>query len=95
VLIPSWFALQTFGSSHASSGPPVQVRPARRATVPNLVGMRACKAERVALAAGLIVRHVPRRRCNAQVVVQKPAPGSIIPRDTPRWTVKLRLARPG
>ena len=78
VLPSTWLALQTVGTGHATSSPPVRVTPRRKATVPNLVGMRACKAERIALAAGLIVRHVPRNRCNGRVIAQKPAPGSIV-----------------
>lgn len=95
VLLPSWLALQTLGSGQATNGP-VRVtppHPRRRATVPNLVGMRACKAERIALAAGLIVRGVPKSRCDARVIFQQPAPGSIVRALAPRNTVKLRLGR--
>src|SRR5205085_3912484 len=59
-LLLSWLALQSWGTGHASSDSPVQVE--RPFTVPNVIGMRACPAERVALAAGRIVRHVPSRR---------------------------------
>jgi hypothetical protein len=97
VLLPTWLALQSFGSGHATGGPPFRVLtptdPRVRATVPNVVGMRACKAERIALAAGLIVRGVPKRRCNARVIFQQPAPGSIVRALAPRNTVKLRLGR--
>ena len=94
VLLLSWLALQTVGTSHATGGPPIRVTPPHvrvRTTVPNVVGMRACKAERIALAAGLIVRGVPKSRCNARVISQQPAPGSIVRALAPRNTVKLRL----
>jgi len=93
VLLLSWLALQTLGTSHASSGRPVQVR-RPRITVPNVIGMRACPAEKVALDAGLIVRHVPSRRCGARVIGQWPAPGRMVPQPHgPRYTVRLRLRR--
>ncbi|HEX3237339.1 MAG TPA: hypothetical protein VHQ99_02920 [Gaiellaceae bacterium] len=83
----SLLALQTLGSSASSLQEP---RP--RITVPNVIGMRACPAEKVALDAGLIVRHVPSRRCGARVVGQWPDPGRIVPQPRgPRYTVRLRL----
>jgi hypothetical protein len=88
----SWLALQSWGTGHASSGPPVQVR--QRITVPNLIGKRACPAEKVALDAGLIVRHVPSRRCGARVVGQWPGPGRMVsPPHGARDMVRLRLRR--
>jgi len=93
VLFATWLALLTLGSSHATSGSPVQVTPPR-ITVPDVIGMRACKGERIALAAGLIVRHVPSSRCGARVVGQWPAPGRVVPQPRgPRYTVRLRLRR--
>jgi hypothetical protein len=93
VFVLSWLALQTLGSGSVSShgSRPITATPPGRVTVPNLVGMKACKAERVALDAGLIVRHVPRSRCNAVVIVQQPAPGTNIRAHSPRNIVKLRL----
>jgi hypothetical protein len=94
VLVPTWLALQSSGSSHSSSASPVRVKPPPRLTVPNLVGRRACTAERVAVAVGLFVRHVPKSRCKALVIAQRPAPGSVIPRARgPHTTVRLRLGR--
>jgi hypothetical protein len=62
--------------------------------VPNLVGLRACHAKRVALAAGLEVHGFPRRRCNAVVIAQRPAPGTLVPRQLPPMsTVTLQLRR--
>jgi hypothetical protein len=62
--------------------------------VPNLIGLRACHAKRIALAAGLDVHGFPKRRCNAVVVAQTPAPGTIVPRHIPPMsTVRLRLRR--
>ena len=75
------------------SSKPVVTRPPR-ITVPDVIGMRACKGERIALAAGLIVRHVPSSRCGARVVGQWPAPGRVVPQPRgPRYTVRLRLRR--
>jgi hypothetical protein len=93
IMLPAWLALQTLGSGRVTSGRPVRVTPPRRSSVPNLVGLTACKAERIALAAGLIVRHVPRNRCNARVISQQPAPGSSVRTQASRNTVKLRLVR--
>jgi hypothetical protein len=93
VVIPVVLATATGGHSAAS---PVQVAPPRAirsATVPNLVGLKACRAARIALRAGLTVRKLPRRRCNAVVLGQRPAPGRIVPRHTPQATVTLRLRR--
>jgi PASTA domain len=91
--LPSWLALQTLGSGSVSihHSHPLVVAPPRRLTVPDVVGMKACQAERVLLDAGLMVRHVPRSRCNAAVVVQTPAPGTRVWAQKPRNTVKLRL----
>jgi hypothetical protein len=95
ILFAASFALQIFGSSSGSSSSPVRVTPPR-ITVPDVIGMRACKGERIALAAGLIVRHVPSRRCGARVVGQWPAPGRVVPQPRgPRYTVRLRLRRAG
>jgi hypothetical protein len=94
-LVAAWTALQAFGSGSGSSGSPLQVTPPR-ITVPDVTGMRACRGERIALAAGLIVRHVPSRRCGARVVGQWPAPGRVVPQPRgPRYTVRLRLRRAG
>jgi hypothetical protein len=83
-------------TSRGTSSPAPAVfegRPIRSVTVPNLIGLRACKAERVALAAHLITfTSVPRSRCNDLVVAQKPAPGSIVPLwRRPQMQVRLRL----
>jgi len=91
VLFLSWLALQSFGTGHARSSPPVQVPSARRVFVPRLVGQRACTAERIALAAGLIVHGVPKGRCHALVIAQEPAPGTNVQAQAPKNTVKLRL----
>lgn len=64
--------------------------PVKSVTVPTLVGLRACHAERIALARGVKVRNFPMRHCDAVVVAQRPRPGTILP-----WpaTVTLRLGR--
>jgi hypothetical protein len=91
VLLPSLALIGSSGGS-VSSGP-IRVTPAQRVRVPNLVGKKACKAKRVALAAGLKVRGVPKVRCNARVIAQRPAPGSTVAVRAPRNTVTLRLRR--
>lgn len=77
------------------SGPPpgrvVGIPPIKAVQVPLLVGLKACHAERIALAAELHVRHVPRRRCDAVVVRQTPAAGQAV---EPHARLTLQLARP-
>ncbi len=83
-------------SVHSAANTRVTVTPPRRVsvvTVPNLVGLKACKAERIARHAGLNVHNFPRRRCDALVIDQRPAPGKVVPRHTPEGTVTLRLRR--
>jgi hypothetical protein len=82
-----------------TSGPPsvvarlAGIRPLGAVRVPLLVGLEACRARRIALAAGLEVRNFPKRRCDALVVAQRPAPGTLVPRHAPQDTVTLRLRR--
>ena len=77
-------------SVHTVSAP----QPVRSVMVPSFVGLKACHAERIALAAGLEVHKLPERRCNAVVIGQWPVQGTIIPwRLRGRTTVKLRLSR--
>ena len=81
-------------SVHVQTAPPVRVSGIpliRKLRVPDLVGMRACTAKRVALDAGMTVQKFPRHRCHAVVVAQMPAAGAIVPRHTPLASVKLRL----
>ena len=76
------------------SGPPTRVAggtPPIAVRVPNLVGLKACQAKRVALAAGLAVHAFPSRRCDAVVSGQRPAPGQVVPRHMRAGTVTLRL----
>jgi hypothetical protein len=47
--------------------------------VPNLVGLKACHAKRIALESGLEVQPIPRNRCDAVVIAQQPLRGSLIP----------------
>jgi len=82
----SWLALQTLGTSGASSAPPGEVHPVRpidAVRVPRLVGLKACHAERIARRQGLKVHDVPRRHCNAVVVEQHPHPPAVVPRHAP------------
>lgn len=60
--------------------------------VPNLVGLKACRARRIALESGLRVRRIPSGRCDAVVIAQEPLQGSLIPGSRgARTTVSLRL----
>ena len=101
VLFPVVGGMAAFGllattSVQVESSPPVKVSGiplARALRVPDLVGMKACQARRAAVDAGLRVSHFPKRRCNAVVTAQSPAPGVAVPRHTPQATVTLRLAR--
>jgi hypothetical protein len=96
VAIPVVLATVTMGTS-ISQTHRVQVfppQPAPSVRVPNFVGLTACRAKRIAVAAGLAVHTFPQRRCNAVVVAQRPAPGTIVPRRLPpQSTVTLRLRR--
>jgi len=88
-------ALSTFGAGSVSShhSHPLVVAPPPRVAVPNVVALEACRASRKLLAGGFIVLHVPRSRCHAVVVAQRPAAGTVIQRLKPRNMVKLRLRR--
>lgn len=67
-------------------------QPVRSLVIQSFVGFKACRAERIALQAGLEVRKVPKNRCNAVVIAQRPLPGTLIPyRQRKRTTVTLRL----
>jgi hypothetical protein len=90
LLLVALFVSFTLVSWGSGSGAKV-VTPPPRVAVPNVVGLEGCRAERIALAAGFIVQHVPRKRCHDQVVAQRPAPGTVVQRLKPRNTVKLRL----
>ena len=81
-------------TSVSGSEPPAQVqpiKPIRAVRVPDLTGLKACQAKRIALEAGLSVRKFPSSRCDALVVGQTPAPGTLAPRHRHGGTVRLRL----
>ncbi|HZT93996.1 MAG TPA: hypothetical protein VE985_05930 [Gaiellaceae bacterium] len=96
VLLPTWLALQTVGSGHATNHP-VRVTPPRRATVPNVIGMKACKAVRLVLQAGVDAVRLPGHthgyKCELVVVEQVPAPGHAIRHHGHPTRVTLRLGR--
>jgi hypothetical protein len=74
-------ALLATPTVHTASAPPVRVRPispSQSVTVPSLVGLKACHAERIAVARGLFLRDVPRHHCDAVVVGQSPAAGQVV-----------------
>ena len=76
-----------------SAGQPITVG---GLVVPQLVGLTACHAKRIALESGFKVHRFPRSRCNAVVIAQQPLQGSLIPqeRGSPRVpAVILRLRR--
>lgn len=76
-------------SVQTSVSPP---RPARAFALPNLVGLQACHARRIALGAGLRVQSIPQGRCHAIVIHQSPGPHQMIPfRQRKRITVTFRL----
>jgi len=92
VLMLVWLALQTLGASTASVESPVQATPVRSVVIPNFLGMKACRARRIAVESQLRIRPFPQSRCHAIVVAQRPAPHTLIagPRAR-RVVVKLRL----
>jgi hypothetical protein len=97
VFVASWLALQTLGSGTATSGP-VQVTPVRSASVPNVIGMKACKAVRTVARSGVgvddwrVVGHQHGYTCDLIVVGQSPV-GHVIRRDGHPVIVRLRLGR--
>jgi hypothetical protein len=81
-------------SVQVQAAPPVKVSgipQIGKLRVPELVGLKACDARRVAVHAGLEVQNLPRHSCHAVVVAQMPAAGAIVPRHTPLARVTLRL----
>jgi hypothetical protein len=94
-------ALQTLGSSSASSSSPVhvmpvQITPARRVSVPNVVGMTACKAARTVARSSAdgwrIAGFQHGYECDQIVVGQAPV-GDVKRRDGHPVIVTLRLGR--
>jgi hypothetical protein len=96
VLSATWLALQTVGSSSATSGPSVQITPPRRVSVPNVIGMKACKAVRIMARSGVddwrTAGHEHGYACDLIVVGQSPV-GHVIRRDGRPVIVRLRLGR--
>jgi hypothetical protein len=95
--VMSWLALQSFGSGTATVGP-VHVAPVRSASVPNVIGMKACKAVRKVARSGVgvddwrVVGHQHGYTCDETVVGQSPV-GHVIRRDGHPVIVRLRLGR--
>jgi hypothetical protein len=84
------FAAASFSVQASGSSSPQQ--PIRAFALPNLVGLTACRAERIVLNAGLKIDRIPRSRCSAVVLAQSPKPRDFIPyRERRRTTVTLRL----
>ena len=95
VFFASWLSLQTLGSGSASSGP-VRVTPPRSVSVPNVIGMKACKAVKAVAHSGVddwrIAGHQHGYTCDLTVVGQSPV-GHVIRRDGQPVIVRLRLGR--
>ena len=93
VLLLSWLALQTVGSSNATSGP-VRVTPVRTVIVPSLVGMKACKAVHVLARSDVDYWRTAGHGypCNRVVLAQRPV-GRVIKRGYHQIVVTLRLGR--
>jgi hypothetical protein len=93
----------SFALSSVSAGPsshsarPATVTPPPKVAVPNVVGMRACKATRTLVRSGVDVVRMPGHEhvgnCNLFVVAQAPAPGSVLRRHGHPVRVTLRLRR--
>ena len=96
VLFATWLALQAVGSGSATSGPSVEVTPPRRVSVPNVIGMKACRAVRTVAHSGVddwrVIGHQHGYTCDLVVVGQSPA-GHVIRRDGQPVIVRLRLGR--
>jgi hypothetical protein len=76
-------ATTSVGGSQPTAAPVESIRPIQAVRVPVLVGLKACRAERIARRQGLKVRRVPRSRCKAVVVEQHPRPRAVVPRHAP------------
>ena len=90
------FALISVGSPQGTSATRVQVTPPRRVSVPNVIGMKACKAVRIAARSGVdywrTAGHEHGYPCDLIVVGQSPL-GNVIRRDGHPVVVTLRLGR--
>jgi len=85
-------ALAVFSTASVSIRTSRAPVPVRSVVIPNLVGLKACHAKRIALESRLRVRTFPKSRCNAVVVSQKPVPGTLVQWPQGALTVvKLRL----
>ena len=96
VLFAAWLALQAAGHSSASRGRPVEGMQPRRVRVPNVIGMKACKAVRRVARSGVddwrVAKHVHGYTCDLIVVGQTPV-GRAIRRPGHPVMVTLRLGR--
>jgi len=95
VLFATWTALQTAGHGSATRGRPVEVTPSRRVSVPNVIGMKACKALRTVAHTvddWRIAGHPHGSTCDEIVVSQSPV-GHVIRRDGHPVIVTLRVGR--
>ncbi len=91
IALPALALIGVGSGSISTVGSP---QPVRSLVIQSFVGFKACRAERIALQAGLEVRRVPKNRCNAVVIAQRPLPGTLIPyRQRKRTTLRLRLRR--
>jgi hypothetical protein len=90
VAIVGLFAAASVSVQTSGSSPPSP--PVRAFALPNLVGLQACHARRIALRAGVQVQRIPSSRCHAVVIHQSPGPHQMIPfPQRKRTTVTFRL----
>ncbi|HEY7422039.1 MAG TPA: hypothetical protein VH541_08510 [Gaiellaceae bacterium] len=90
LLLPTWLALQTVGSS----SPPLHVTPVKQVAVPSVVGMKACKAVRVLARTDVNYWRTAGNGhgfpCDRVVVAQNPV-GRVVKRGFHEVVVTLRL----
>lgn len=82
------FATGGGSSSAVRVGTPVRIKPV---TVPNLVGLRVCKAREIASNAGLNVHAPDGSSCAAVVVRQRPRARAVVPATAQHAVVTLQL----
>jgi hypothetical protein len=95
LLLPTWLALQSFGSGAAGS--PLRATPVGTVTVPNLLGMEACRAVHVLAHRTNVdywrnAGHGHGYPCDEVVLAQSPV-GRVVKRGDHQVVVTLRLGR--
>jgi hypothetical protein len=96
VLLPALALVGGGGSASVGHLSGFPVTPLRRTRIPNLVGLKVCRAELIAVQSGLNVHIGGRersRRCDLIVSGQTPTPGNLVRLDARHAVVTLRLGR--